>query len=71
MIIDRADGNTGAAINTFHRIDEELVGFTILRFIFLGMNAVYRASVDAGCVLSSNAGFCDHVSHIYRSPEGE
>src|ERR1700691_864345 len=47
----RADGNAGAAVDTFHRIDEELVGFTILRFIFLGMNAVYRASVDAGCVL--------------------
>jgi hypothetical protein len=35
------------------------------------MNAIYRAGIDAGCVLGSNAGFCDHVSHMYRSPEGD
>jgi hypothetical protein len=67
----RADGNTGTAVDTFHGIDEELVGFGILRFIFLGINSIYRAGIDAGCVLGSNAGFRDHVSHNYHSPVGE
>src|SRR5271155_1580411 len=60
---DRADGNTGAAVDTLYRIDEELLDLTILRFIFLGMNAVYRAGIDAGSVLGSDAGFCDHICH--------
>src|SRR5580692_10907893 len=66
-----ADRNAGAAVDALHWIDEELLRRSVPRFILLGMNAIYRAGVHASCVFSSDAGFCDHVCHRYRSPEDE
>src|SRR5271156_1105256 len=66
----RAYGDAGATVDTLHGVDEELLDLAILRFIFLGMNAIYRAGIDAGCVFCADARFCDHVSHKYLSPEG-
>jgi hypothetical protein len=61
---NRADGNTSAAIDAFYRIDVEHRFGLEFRAVFFGMDAVDRASVNTGSVLSSNTGFGDYVSHL-------
>ena len=59
-----ADGDTGAAIDALDWIDiEHLLAFE-LWFVFLGVDAIHRAGVDAGTILSSDTRFGDYVSHL-------
>ena len=58
-----ANRDAGAAVNTLDGIDEQHVAFSMRSFIFLRMDAIYRAGVDASRVLRTNAGFCDYVCH--------
>src|SRR5213080_2886954 len=44
---NRAHGHAGAAINTFHRINEKLVYAFKLRRVLFGMDAVHRARIHA------------------------
>src|SRR6266511_2133851 len=60
---DRADRNAGAAVDALDRVDIDHLLFGESGLIFLGVNAIYRACIDAGGVLGSNAGFCDYVGH--------
>src|SRR3569833_2038897 len=61
----RTDRHTSAAIDTFYWIDVQHLLRGEFLFVFLGVNAIDRTSVDAGGVLSSNARFGDYVSHLY------
>ena len=63
---DRGNGanrHASAAIDTFDRVDVKHLGVSELPFILLRMNAIYRASVDAGGILGSNAGLCNYICH--------
>ena len=55
--------NTCTTVDTLDGIDEQHVAFSMRSFIFLRMDAIYRAGVDASRVLRTNAGFCDYVCH--------
>jgi hypothetical protein len=59
----RANRYARTAVNTFHWIDEELIGRFKSFFIFLGMDTIHRAGIDAGGIFRADAGFCNHVSH--------
>jgi hypothetical protein len=63
----RADWDTGAAIDAFHRINVELgdgveCGATVVigRVLF-GVDAIYGTGVDAGGVFRSDAGFGNDI----------
>jgi hypothetical protein len=60
---NRTDGNACAAVDALYRIDEQHVAISVRTFVFLRMDAVHRASVDASGVLGANAWFCDYVCH--------
>jgi hypothetical protein len=66
---NRADGNARAAIDALDRVDKQLIHFSVLRFILLGVNAIHRAGVHTGSVFRSDTGFRDHVSHENPLPE--
>jgi hypothetical protein len=65
----RADWNTGATIDAFHRINVELgntveCGTTVVVVrVLLGVDAVYGTGVNAGCVFRSDAGFGNDIGH--------
>ena len=59
----RAGRNARAAIDALNRIDEQLIGGGVIGFVFLGVDAIDRASVHTGGVLGADTGFCDHVCH--------
>ena len=61
---DRADRYAGTAVDAFDGVDIEQFGGVKPGGVFLGMDTIHRASVDAGGVLRSNAGFSDYVGHI-------
>jgi hypothetical protein len=61
---NRTYRHASAAVDAFHRVDiEHLLALEFL-LIFLRVNAIYRAGVDAGSVLRSNAWFGNYVSHL-------
>src|SRR5579883_1360227 len=62
--VGRADRDTGAAIDAAFRIHVELSDGLKLGFVFLGMDAVGRAHIDAEQVL--DAGIGNYVSHDER-----
>jgi len=51
--VSGADRNAGAAINAVHGIDEELLDFRELGFIFPRMDAIHRTNFDAFFILST------------------
>lgn len=59
----RADGHTGTAIDALDRVDVQHLGIGKSAIIFLGVDAVYGASVNASRVFRSNAGFRNYVRH--------
>src|ERR1019366_1275089 len=62
---NRADGNAGAAVDAFHRIDVKHLFAGELVVLLFGMDAVNGASVHASCVLGADAGFRNHVCHKF------
>jgi len=79
----RADWDTGATIDAFHRINVELGNVVerrttvVISRVLLGVDAIYGTGVDAGGVFGSDAGFGDNVGHrppppirIYGMPSG-
>jgi len=65
---NRANRYAGAAIDALYRIDVEHLGVRVGRLIFLRVNAVDRASIDAGCIFRAYAGFCYNVCHLLFFP---
>ena len=78
-----ADGDTGAAIDAFHRINVELGNVVecgtavVIGRVLLGVDAIYGTGVDAGGVFGSDAGFGNDIGHrppppirIYGMPLG-
>src|SRR5436190_23434746 len=69
QIVQRKDGRyrahryASATIDTLYRIDVEEFGSFVRRLVLLRMNAIGRASVDAGSIFGSNTGFSDYVCH--------
>src|SRR5581483_11705045 len=61
---DGANGNAGAAIDTFDGVDVEHLLVGVGGFFFLGVDAVDRASVNARRVLGTDARFRDYIGHI-------
>src|SRR5689334_13217889 len=60
---DRANRNAGAAIDALDGVDVQELFRRVVRLVFLWMNAVDRASVDAGGIFGADAGFSDYVCH--------
>ena len=58
-----ANGDAGAAVDAFDRIDVEHFFFAEGGLILLGMDAVHGTSVDASGVLGVDARFRDYVCH--------
>ncbi len=64
---DGADGNAGAAIDTFHGINVELGDVVeccpavVISRVLLGVYAIYGAGIDAGGVLCPDAGFGNNI----------
>src|ERR1700724_3755417 len=67
----RANRNTGATVDAFIGIDEELLFPIEIRLVFPRMDAVYRTDVHAGCILGSDAGLGNYVSHLTHSSTGD
>src|SRR6476661_5487887 len=61
---DWADRHAGAAIDALYRVDVKHFFGSVLRVILFRMNAIHGTCVHAGCVLGSDARFCNHVSHF-------
>ncbi len=59
-------GTHAPRVDAFHRIDIQHFGFPKFRFVFFGVNAIYRTCVHTGGVFCANARFSDYVSHIFR-----
>ena len=79
----RAHWDTGATINTLHRVNVELGHIVecgtavVISRILLGVDAIYGTGVDAGGVFRSDAGFGNDLGHrpppptkIYGMPSG-
>jgi hypothetical protein len=79
----RADWDTGATIDAFHRINVELGNVVerrttvVISRVLLGVDAIYGTGVDAGGVFRSDAGFGNDLGHrppppikIYGMPSG-
>jgi catechol 2,3-dioxygenase-like lactoylglutathione lyase family enzyme len=70
----RADGNAGAAIDAFHRVNVELGNVVegwatvVVGGVFLGVDAIHGTGVDAGGVFCSDAGFGNDIGHGPPSP---
>src|SRR4029450_5946974 len=61
--LDRAYGDTSAAIDAGLGVDVQLVLALELRLVLLGVDAVHRAHLDTGRVLGVHARLCDDVGH--------
>jgi hypothetical protein len=59
--VRRADRNAGAAIDAVGGVDVQVRGVGEAGFVFLGMDAIHRASLDAQLVL--RASICDYICH--------
>src|SRR5437879_12558830 len=65
----RADWDTGATIDAFHRINVELgnaveCGATVvISRVLLGVDAIYGTGIDAGSVFGSDTGFGNDIGH--------
>ena len=57
--------DASAAIDAFDRINIEHFRIRECRFVFFRVNAVYGAGVNASGVLNTNAGFRNHISHLF------
>src|SRR5579875_3890074 len=53
----RANRYARAAINALYRVNKQLVHVRMTCLVLLRVDAVHRASIDAGRVLGANAGF--------------
>jgi hypothetical protein len=66
---NRTHGYAGSAINTFDRIDEELI-FGGKSFLILpGMDAVNGTGIHASSVFHVDARLGDYVSHFSRTSD--
>jgi hypothetical protein len=68
VAINRFDGTgwlAGAAINTFVRVDEELLRAFEISLVLTRVNAVDGADVNTGRVLRADAGFANYVNCHY------
>src|SRR5664279_4414045 len=65
---NRAHRHAGAAINALDRIDVQHLFGRELIAVLLGVDAVHRTGIDAGCVFGVDARFRDHISHETVSP---
>jgi hypothetical protein len=45
---DGARGHTGSAVNALDRVDKQLVGFGVVAFVFLGVDAIDRRMQSTG-----------------------
>ena len=61
---NRAGRNAGAAVDALDRIDEELLGVTVVGFVLLGVDAIDRTGVYASGVLGADTRFCNDISHV-------
>src|SRR6185437_11039446 len=61
---DRTHWHASSAIDTLHRIDEELLRFAVGTFILFRVDAVHRAGIDACRVLGTDARFCNYICHF-------
>jgi hypothetical protein len=79
----RADWDTGATIDAFHRINVELGNVVerrttvVISRVLLGVDAIHGTGVDAGGVFGSDAGFGNDIGHrplppttVYGMPLG-
>jgi hypothetical protein len=62
--LDRACRFARAAVDALIRVDVEHLGPLESVLVLAGVDAIYRANVNACRVLRSNAGFCDNVCHL-------
>jgi hypothetical protein len=61
---NRADGNARTAVDAFNWIDKQHLGTGVfVRLVFLRVDTIYGASIDASRVFSSDAGFSDYIGH--------
>ena len=60
---NRAGRNTCAAVDALDRIDEKLICFSVLSFVFFGVDAIDGTGVYTGGVLGADTGFCNDVCH--------
>lgn len=61
---NRANRHTRSAIDALHRIDIDHVVLGEAGFVFLGVDAIDRASVHTGAVLRADTRFCNDVCHL-------
>ena len=59
---------TSINVNSPRRIDEELLGVSVVRLVFLGVDAIDRTRIYAGAVLRADTRFCNDISHFSFSP---
>jgi len=70
QVIERKDcrngayGNAGAAVDALDWIDVKHFLAPELFLVFLGVNTVHGAGVNASRIFRSDAGFCDYVCHF-------
>src|SRR5580658_9393103 len=64
---NRTNRHASAAIDALYRVDVEHFDGGVLIFVLLRMDAIHRAGVDAGRVLSTDAGFRNYVCHVVLS----
>ena len=60
-----ANRHTCTTIDALHRIDVEHFFASVLGIVFLGMNAVNRACVDASAILGADTRLGYDVGHEY------
>jgi hypothetical protein len=63
---DRAGWLASAAVNTLVRIDIEVFYCLEFSLIFAGMDAIYRADINASRILRADAGFANYIYSHYR-----
>ena len=62
---DWTNRHTSAAIDALLRVDVQLGGAFKIALVFLRMDAIYRASIDACGVFRPDAWFSNYVCHIF------
>jgi len=65
--LNRAGWLAGAAINTFVRMDKELLRTLELGFIFARVYAIDRADINTSRILRTNARFANYVNSHYAN----
>lgn len=61
---NRANGDAGTTVDAFDGIDVQDFDLFKSRIVLFGVNAVYRAGVNAGGILGAYAGFSDYICHV-------